>query len=123
MNPAVQPDLFAPQPPMVEPARTAVRDTSHEAIARLRATKQVNRRQGELLEGFARRPVGTTMTRQELARELGWQINQVCGRVKELLDAGRLTEGAKRECRVTGQQAYPLALANLEEKHDGRDRH
>lgn len=118
MRPAVQQDLFAPQPPAVEPARTAVRDTSHEAIARLRATGQVSRRQGELLEAFAarRRRGHLSATRQEIAHELGWQINQVCGRAKELLDAGRLTEGDKRECAVTGQTAYPLSLASLEER-------
>lgn len=111
MTPAVQPDLFAPQPPRVEPARTAVRDTSHEAIARLRATRQVSRRQAELLEAFARAPVGTTMTRQEIARALGWQINQVCGRAKELLDAGRLQERERRECSVTRQPAHALGVA------------
>lgn len=118
MRPAVQQDLFPPQPAAVEHARTEVRDTSHEAIARLRATGQVNRRQAELLEAFAaRRSRGyLSATRQEIATELGWQINRVCGRVKELLDAGRIVEGDKRECAVTGQTAYPLSLASLEER-------
>lgn len=122
LNAAIQHDLFAPHPPAVEPRRQAVRDTSHEAIAKLRASGQVSRRQAELLEGFARAPVGTTMTRQEIARALGWQINQVCGRAKELLDAGRLRETEKRECTVTRQPALAIALASLEEGDDVRRR-
>lgn len=32
------------------------------------------------------------LTRQNLAQQLGWEINRVTGRVRELLDTGRIKE-------------------------------
>lgn len=50
------------------------------------------------------------VTRQEIAEELGWQINSVTGRVKELLDMGYIYQsGAKT---VNNR---PRALLSVEE--------
>jgi len=50
-------------------------------------------------------------TRAELEQCTGFRISSVCGRVKELLDAGMLEELSRRECSVTGEQAHPVAVA------------
>jgi len=56
---------------------------------------------------------GKTLTRQDIAHLLRWEINQVTGRVKELLDKGMIEEcghrtapGTKRRAllRVRGQE-------------------
>lgn len=51
------------------------------------------------------------MTRGELAALTGLAINSVCGRVKELLDAGVLIEDPARACKFSGRSAHPLKVA------------
>ena len=47
----------------------------------------------------AKRPVTNT----ELAKHLGWSINTVTPRCKELREKGIVKEGDKRKCSVTGR--------------------
>lgn len=93
-----------------------IRDTSMRAIFQLRADGKISERQKELLEFFADRPVGVNYTRQEIAKQMmmrhgpKWAINQVCGRVKELLDNGRLRELPEyRVCSVTSEKVNAVS--------------
>lgn len=57
-------------------------------------------------------------TRSELAQAIGWPINSICGRVKELIDDGAVLEsGKRRECRVTGNQVHYLEALPADEMH------
>lgn len=47
----------------------------------------------------------TGMTNMEIAKQLGWSINRVTPRVKELRDKGLVKEIGKRCCTVTGRKA------------------
>lgn len=48
---------------------------------------------------------GMDMTNMEIARALGWSVNRVTPRVKELRDDGFLFLWRKRRCAVTGRRA------------------
>ena len=49
---------------------------------------------------------GFDMTNMEIAHALGWSINRVTGRTKELRDAGLVEAACRRACGVTGHPAY-----------------
>lgn len=93
-----------------------IRDTSMRAIWQLRADGKITERQKELLEFYAERPLGVNYTRQEIARQMmnrhgaKWAINQVCGRVNELIKLGRLIELPEtRKCNVTSETVNAIA--------------
>lgn len=50
-------------------------------------------------------------TRAELAYYMELRESSVCGRVKELLDAGLIVELPRRKCTVTGHMAHPVTVA------------
>jgi len=51
------------------------------------------------------------ITRQEIANVTGFGINAVCGRVSELMKAGRVSEESSiRKCRVTGRSVHSLLV-------------
>lgn len=50
------------------------------------------------------------LTNMEIAFLIGWSINRVTGRVKELRDAGALEELGHRPCRITGNTAIAWRL-------------
>jgi hypothetical protein len=99
-----------------DPRETSqIRDTSMRAIWQLRADGKITERQKELLEFYAERPVGVNFTRQEIARHMTnrhgvkWAINQVCGRVNELIKTGRLRElPGYRKCTVTSESVNSI---------------
>ena len=45
-------------------------------------------------------------TNTELSTILGWSINRITPRVKELRDKGLVVCAGIRECRVTGRRVY-----------------
>ena len=58
-------------------------------------------RQNALYAELAKHP---NMTNSELAVALGWPINTVTPRCKELREAGRVVEACRRVCRETGRR-------------------
>lgn len=62
-------------------------------------------RQIRVVEVFERNP-GRDFTNSELAEALGWKINQITGRVKELRDMQILEESRKRVCGATGRVVH-----------------
>lgn len=42
------------------------------------------------------------LTRREIEERTGLRPNQVCGRVREMIDQQRLKEGGVRKCSITG---------------------
>ena len=42
-------------------------------------------------------------TNTEISKYMGLPINQITPRINELRKKGRVTEGGKRECKVTGK--------------------
>ena len=63
----------------------------------------------ELFEQYPERDFSNS----EIAETLGWKINQVTGRVKELREMGILTFSAFRACRITHRhvKAWKLSIA------------
>ena len=56
------------------------------------------------------------MTRKEISRATGLEINQVAGRVNEMVKSGQLKEGEhKRKCRVTGRLVGYVRTVKMEE--------
>jgi predicted transcriptional regulator len=51
------------------------------------------------------------ITLKEIARQTGFEINAVSGRVNELKNNGSVKECSKRRCRITGRLVTPVALA------------
>ena len=55
---------------------------------------------------------GMDMTNMEVARALGWSINRVTPRVKELRDDGHVYLWRVRRCGVTGRRAMAWRAHN-----------
>lgn len=87
-----------------------IAETSRVRYHELVATGDVSRQQAELLSYMQ---PGNDYTRAELSQITGLMINCVTGRVKELLDDGKLEEqdGEKRRCGVTGYTAKVVRLS------------
>jgi hypothetical protein len=50
------------------------------------------------------------LTREDIAAQTNLKLSSVCGRARELLDAGRLTKRGRRECVATGKSQELLGL-------------
>ena len=61
--------------------------------------------------------LGESYTRAELSKRGMCGINEVCPRVRELLDRGFLIELPTRNCAITGRTAHPVRLATKDEWH------
>lgn len=53
---------------------------------------------------------GLDFTRSEIAHASGMSLQSVCGRVNELVAAGRLEHGPRRICSRTGNPSNPVRL-------------
>lgn len=49
-------------------------------------------------------------SRSELSEELCMRLSSVCGRVNELMAAGKVAHGDMRKCRITGRKVNPVKL-------------
>lgn len=78
---------------------TNVRDTSLRAFYG-EIKQDLGQRHQQVLWAFTQRE---NFSNCELAHFLGWEINRVTPRVKELRDIGKLREAGKRTCKVTGR--------------------
>lgn len=74
-----------------------IQDTSRQAYEGVMPT--IGKRQAMVLAVLKR---CGPLSNSEIARELGWEINKVTPRVKELRDAKLVFEMGKRTCRVNG---------------------
>lgn len=91
-----------------QPAEPAdeTRDAAYRQVAAREAVGAAQRESGL---GDAQQRVfdvirrNTDVTNSEIARLLGWEINRVTGRTKELRDRGLVEKGRRRACQVTGQ--------------------
>ena len=85
-----------------------LRDTSITAYLN-EIAPTLGARQIRVLEVFERNP-GTDFTNSELEQALGWKINQITGRVKELRTMFILEESRKRTCCATGRMVHAWRL-------------
>lgn len=53
---------------------------------------------------------GLDFTRAEIAHASGMALQSVCGRVNELVSAGRLEDAPRRLCSRTGNASRPVRL-------------
>ena len=51
------------------------------------------------------------ITLKEIARQSGFEINAVSGRVNELKKNGSIKECTKRRCRITGRLVTPVTFS------------
>ena len=51
------------------------------------------------------------ITLKELARQTGFEINAVAGRVNELKKEEFIKECSKRKCRITGRLVTPVTIS------------
>jgi len=79
-----------------------VAETSIQAYADLKDSGSLSRQQTLILAAVI---PGARYTRSELADITGLPINAVCGRINELVKAGRLEDGSPRQCRITKHTA------------------
>ncbi len=110
-----------PEPPAPRPSPSSatlkdeagrasgVRKTSLEAYAKLRLYGKLSAQQQSIIYLFLLNPA--PRTRQEIAKEAGLTINATCGRVKELLDLGVLSEVGRKTCAVTSNDVNALVLS------------
>lgn len=78
---------------------TNMQQTSLEAFKSIRDILGLS--QTFVLLVFEKNPTIEDWTNLELARNLGWDINRVTGRVYELRQLGVLEESRQRTCNVT----------------------
>jgi hypothetical protein len=86
--------------------KTAMSDTSLDAY-RSHSVRALSAGQRRVMDVI--RP-GVDFTRAEIAHAAGVPLQSVCGRVNELVTAGRLENGPRRICSRTGNAANPLRL-------------
>lgn len=52
----------------------------------------------------------TLLTREDISARTNLKLSSVCGRARELLDAGRLAKRGTRKCTATGKSQELLGL-------------
>ncbi|AIO24588.1 hypothetical protein [Burkholderia cepacia] len=78
-------------------------DSFHSiSVAKLSATQQM------VMDCFD--TPETLLTREEISAMTNLKLSSVCGRSRELIDAGRLAKRGKRECKATGKDQEQLGL-------------
>jgi len=82
-----------------------VRSISLEAYKRHIAS---GKQETQWMKIFAFMEDRTPMTRSEISEITGMRMSSVCGRVHELLEAGLIREGDRRQCNITGEPAHTL---------------
>lgn len=88
-----------------------VRDNSRAEYWSAKVSGKITRQQAVILDDLA----NFGGTRAEIAKSTGIAINAVCGRVKELLDAGHVCEAPYTvECQVTGRNAHLVLLTGTD---------
>ena len=96
-----------------------MQDTSIEAFMKLKNVAESQRQVLDVLKFL------TNATNAELAAKLGWPINRVTPRVKELREKGLVLDAGKRICQITRgtahawkskYQAMPEAIKQVEPK-------
>jgi hypothetical protein len=50
------------------------------------------------------------LTREDISARTNLKLSSVCGRARELLDAGRLVKRGRRDCAATGKSQELLGL-------------
>lgn len=81
-----------------------MRQTSLSAYHQMQQSGRLLETTEMILFALMRHPEG--LTRRELEEETGLRINQIAGRVNEMLRRGRVVENGKRPCRVTGNMVF-----------------
>ena len=94
--------------------KTRVSKTSVDAYYRMVDRDGITNGQAAVLAAFNR--PGATFTRAELEKATGMRSGSICGRVRELVDDGRLEELPRRTCSVTGDQAHALRIRPAQRK-------
>lgn len=87
-----------------------VRTTSASAYRRMQNNGRLFRATEEIFSALSVAP--EPMTRRELEAATGLRINQISGRVKELLLQGRIVEDGRRRCKITGNEVNVLRVAD-----------
>ncbi len=87
-----------------------VRDTSRHAYHEHRDSGRLGTQQRAVLEFLQAHP-DRSYTRAELARDSGITLSAICGRVNELVSAGRVVEPYRRHCEITGKRVWALRAA------------
>lgn len=88
--------------------KTAVADTSLDAY-RAHTARDLSEGQRQVLDAI-RFTRGSDFTRSEISACSGIPLQSVCGRVNELVAAGRLEKAPRRDCGITGYAANPVRL-------------
>lgn len=86
-----------------------VRETSHKALDSLMKSGELYTNTYLILKTLKRFKRG--LTRREIEEKTGLRINQVTGRVAELLERKSVQEVGMRRCRVTGNQVNVVQLS------------
>ncbi|MGU7784909.1 hypothetical protein [Burkholderia sp. PU8-34] len=84
-----------------------VAETQHAAYHAI-TVKELTAKQKMVVEAF--HVPGEFLTREDIAARTNMKLSSVCGRVRELLDAGRLVVVGSRKDPATGSSQQLLAL-------------
>lgn len=99
--------------------RTSVAETSLAAFYSLSPAVDLQPKERAIMELFeAPMKLGRPhieLSRQQLAKILGWPINTICGRVNSLVTKGQLVERGERIDPATNKAQKLLALPVLEQ--------
>lgn len=84
-----------------------IRDTSREAYQQHRSSGHLQAQEQRVLDHLGAHP-GRAFTRAELAQETGIRLSAICGRVNALVKLGLVVEPYRRQCTVTGSNAWAV---------------
>lgn len=85
-----------------------MRQTSLSAYRQMQDSGRIIETTEQILFALMANPEG--LTRRELEDKTGLRINQISGRVKELINSKRVVEDGKRACRITGNTVFVVKI-------------
>jgi|TARA_Y100000034_G_scaffold131555_1_gene192535 DNA-binding MarR family transcriptional regulator len=91
-----------------------IRNTSRHAYRRINADGTLRSQKDLIFSAINMIPSHDRnygITLKELARQTGFEINAVAGRVNELKKEEFVEECAKRKCRITGRIVTPVTVS------------
>ena len=91
-----------------------IRNTSRHAYRRINADGTLRSQKDIIFSAINMIPTidkDFGITLKELARQTGFEINAVAGRVNELKKEEFIKECNKRKCRITGRLVTPVTIS------------
>lgn len=98
----------------------SVRTSSRAAFQEINDNGTASTQRARILAVLVKRTQIDGLTRREIQKLTGIDINAVAGRVNGLMKSGLVAEGDVRPCRITGKNVRPVFITNTTRSEYGQ---